>query len=72
MQRLDRNKLRRSVLDAILTLEQRQRGFSLDEPDDHILRLLLNNSKPVAYFSSSGATVAEIRATVDRIAKQIE
>jgi hypothetical protein len=68
MQKLDCNKPQRSVLDAILTVEQRQRGFSLDEPDDHTLGLLYKG-KPVAYFSSSGATVAEIKAEADRIAK---
>lgn len=59
----------KGILDAALTSEQRQKGFSLDEPDDHILQLLYKG-KPVAYFSFSGATVAEIRATADRIAKQ--
>ena len=61
----------KDVLVAGLTIEQRERGFSLDEPDDHILRLLYQG-KLAANFSSSGATVAEIRAEADRIAKQTE
>ncbi|MEA3442499.1 MAG: hypothetical protein U9R04_03295 [Chloroflexota bacterium] len=58
----------KDVLQATLTSEQRHDGFSLDEPDDHILRLLYQG-KLVACFSTSGATVAEIRAEADRIAK---
>jgi len=61
----------KKIIGIILTAEQRRKGFSLDEPDDHILRLLYH-SKPAANFSSTGATVAEIRATADRIAKQTE
>jgi len=61
----------KGILVAALTIEQRKQGFHLDEPDAHILRLLLN-SEPVAYFSPTGATVAEIRAEADRIAKQTE
>jgi hypothetical protein len=61
--------LLKGILEAALTPEQRQKGFSLDEPDDHALRLLYQG-EPVAYFSSTGATVAEIRAEADRIAKQ--
>ncbi len=58
----------KGILQAVLTIEQRRRGFSLDEPDDHTLRLLYQG-KPVACFSSSGATATEIRAEADRIAK---
>jgi len=61
----------KEIIGVILTAKQRQKGFRLDEPDDHILRLLYH-SKPVANFSSTGATVAEIRGTADRIAKQTE
>ena len=57
-----------AILEAALTVEQRREGFSLDELDDHILRLLYQG-EPVAYFSSSGATVEEIRAKADRIAE---
>lgn len=59
----------KGILEAALTTEQRKRGFSLAEPDDHTLRLLYQG-KPVADFSSSGATVAEIRAEADRITKK--
>ena len=52
----------------VLTPSQQHNDFSLDEPDDHTLRLLYQG-KPVAVFSSSGATVAEIRAEAERIAK---
>ncbi|GAI35567.1 unnamed protein product, partial [marine sediment metagenome] len=58
----------KGVLVAGLTIEQRKRGFSLDEPNDHILRLLYQG-EPVARFSSSSATVAEIRAEALRKAK---
>lgn len=58
----------KGILEAALTAEQRERGFSLDESDDHTLRLLYQG-EPVADFSSSGATVAEVRAEADRIAK---
>jgi len=61
----------KEIIGVILTAKQRRKGFSLDEPDDHILRLLLND-KPAANFSATGATVAEIRATANRIAKQTE
>jgi len=61
----------KQIIGVVLTAEQRRNGFSLDETDDHILCLLCH-SKPVANFSSTGATVAEIRATADRIAKQTE
>ena len=57
------------VLEAALTAKQRERGFSLAEPDARTLRLLYQG-EPVADFSSSGATIAEIRATADRIAKK--
>jgi hypothetical protein len=56
-------------LEAALTPEQRRQGFSLVEPDDHTLELCYQG-KPVARFSQSGATVAEIRATADRIADE--
>lgn len=59
------------IIGVILTAKQRRKGFSLDEPDDHTL-CLLYHSKPEAHFSSTGATVAEIRAEADRIAKQTE
>lgn len=59
----------KNILVAALTIEQRKQGFSLDEPDDHILRLLYQG-KSVAHFSSSGAAVAEIRAEALRIAKK--
>jgi len=61
--------LLKGILVAALTAEQRERGFSLDEPDNHTL-LLLYQGKPVACFSSIGATVAEIRAEADRIARE--
>jgi len=61
----------KQIVGVILTAEQRRKGFSLDESDDHTLRLLYH-SKPAASFSSTGVTVAEIRATADRIAKQTE
>ena len=57
-----------AVLEDALTPEQRRQGFSLVEPDDHTLELCYQG-KPVARFSQSGATVAEIRATADRISK---
>jgi len=56
-----------AVLKAALTSEQSQQGFRLVEPDNHTLELCYQG-KPVARFSQSGATVAEIRATADRIA----
>ena len=56
-----------AVLQDALTPEQRRQGFSLVEPDDHTVELWYQG-KPVARFSQSGATVAEIRATADRIA----
>lgn len=59
----------KGILVAALTAEQRKRGFSLIEPDARTLRLLYQG-EPVAHFSSRGATVAEIRATADRIAKK--
>jgi len=59
----------KGILVAALTIEQRKQGSSLDEPDDHILRLLYQG-EPVAQFSSTGATVAEIRAEASRTAKK--
>ena len=61
----------KEIIGVILTAEQKRKGFSLDEPDDHTL-CLLYHSKPAANFSSTGATVAEIRAIADRIAKRTE
>ena len=61
----------KEIIGVILTAKQRRKSFSLDKPDDQTLCLLLN-SKPAANFSSTGATVAEIRAEADRIAKQTE
>jgi len=57
-----------AVLEAALTSEQRQGGFRLVEPDDHTVELCYQG-KPVARFNSSTATVAQIRATAERIAK---
>ena len=58
---------RSDVLEAVLTPEQRQRGFSLVGED---FVNLLYKGKVVAVFSSEGATVAEIRETDDRIARK--
>lgn len=56
---------RSEVLEAVLTPEQRQRGFELAEEEGFIN--LLYKGKVVAVFSSKGATIAEIRQTADRI-----
>jgi hypothetical protein len=58
-----------AILNDALTAPQRQQGFTLCEADDHILELCYQG-KPVAHFSQSSATVAEIRATAERIAKE--
>ena len=56
-----------AILNDALTAPQRQQGFSLVEPDDHILELCYQG-KTVARFSQVSATAAEIRATAERIA----
>jgi len=57
-----------STLDAALTAKQRRIGLRLYEPDDHILELRYQGEL-VACFSQPSVTVAEIRATAERIAK---
>ncbi len=58
----------KGILEAALTAEQKQKGFSFDEPDDHTLELLYKG-KPVAHFIQSVATVQLIRAVADCIAQ---
>ena len=58
----------KEVLDAILTIEQRQAGFYLEE-DENSLYLFDQEGKRRGVFSSKGATYKAIRDTVDRLIK---
>ena len=55
-----------SVLQAGLTKEQQANGLILIEPDGHTVELQDKSGKRLAVWSSSGATVAEIRKEADR------
>ena len=57
------------MLETLLTQKLRndyqEAGFSLSEPDDHILALLRYGS-PIAKFLSTRVTFSEIEAEIER------
>ena len=57
-----------TILEEILTAEQKRRGLSLRE-DDHCL-YLFHNGMRVAIFSAMSSTADEIREEADRICNQ--
>ena len=56
--------MRPDVLQAALTSEQRSKGYCLKELDDHTVELR-HRGAFVAYWSQTGATIAEIRAMAE-------
>lgn len=59
---------RPEVLKGALTLEQRELGFELEEDEDFVNLLL--KGKAAAVFNAKSVTVAAIRETADRIARE--
>lgn len=53
------------ILEDCLTKEQKANGFRLIEYDDHLLELKQNHEH-IAFFSTTGAKVEEIRALADK------
>lgn len=52
----------------VLTKEARDQGFTLNEPDDHILELLFT-SIVIAKFSQTGVQVENILNEVQEVSK---
>lgn len=50
-------------IDEILSPEARRNGYTLNEPDDHVLELIYQG-KVVARFSQTGVTIDNVLAVV--------
>lgn len=54
------------ILQAALTQVQRALGLYLVEPDDHTVELRSQSGNALAVWSSSGATIEEIRREANK------
>lgn len=63
-------KSRKMTLEAGLTAQQKRAGLYLVEPDPHTVELRDKTGERVAAWSSSGATIAEIRAEAEQYLKE--